>query len=42
MKNKCPKCNKYIDDYDAYYLLLGIITECKNCQKDKKGSSREK
>ena len=42
MKNICPKCKKHVDDYDAYYLILGIITECKHCQQDRKDLRKEK
>ena len=41
MKNICPKCKKYVDDYDEYYLLLGIIVQCKNCRQDRKDSSKK-
>ena len=42
MKNICPKCKKHVNDHDAYYLLLGIITECKHCQQDRKDLRKEK
>ena len=42
MENICPKCKKHVNDHDAYYLLLGIITECKHCQQDLKDLRKEK